>query len=159
MFEKIKEWFNPDSKPPLWAQGIQSILTAQDVVIARLRTQVTRLEEGQALLLQQIDNDALVVANLTARVLELESAQVVQDQSQLPLDIKLKVPLKVSDKVRVCEMSDFDEDFDGKTGRIISTKLSETGSGYMLYTVRFPRKIQGSAIHEFYDDEIELVEE
>lgn len=155
MFEKIKDWFNPESKPPLWAQGIQSILTAQDVVIARLRTQVARLEEGQALLLQQIDNDALVVANLTERITELESnkeiEEVIQDGAA--------VQLKVGDKVRVCEMSDLGEDFDGKTGRITSTKFSDSGTGYVLYTVRFPRKINGSAIREFYNDEIELVEE
>jgi hypothetical protein len=158
MFEKIKNWLNPDSKPPLWAQGIQSILTAQDVVIARLHTQVSKLEEGQALILQQIDNDALVVANLSGRVIELESVSTVQDQSQLPIAIELKVPFKVGDKIRIHNW-ELGEDFDGKTGRIISTKLSDTGTGYILYTVRFPRKIQGSAIHDFYDDEIELVEE
>ena len=156
MFEKIKDWFNPESKPPLWAQGIQSILTAQDVVIARLRTQVTRLEKNQALMLQQIDNDALVVANLTTRILELEANKEVEEIIHAPADL---VGLKVGDKVRVCEMSDLGEYFDGKTGRITSTKFSDSGSGYVLYTVRFPRKIQGSAIHEFYDDEIELVEE
>jgi hypothetical protein len=155
MFEKIKNWFNPDSKPPLWAQGIQSILTAQDVVIARLRTQVSKLEEGQSLLLQQIDSDALVVANLTARILELEADKEIEET----IEEVTKVQLKVGDKVRVREMSDLGEDFDGKTGRITSTKFSDSGTGYVLYTVRFPRKIQGSAIHEFYDDEIEIVEE
>jgi phosphohistidine swiveling domain-containing protein len=159
MFEKIKNWLNPDSKPPLWAQGIQSILTAQDVVIARLRTQVTKLEEGQALLLKQIDNDALAVANLSGRVIELESASTVQDQSQLPIAVELKVPFKVGDKVRVQNNTGLDDNFDGKTGRITSTKFSDSGTGYVLYSVRFPRKIKDSAIHEFYDDEIELVEE
>ena len=166
MFENIKEWFNPESKPPLWAQGIQSILTAQDVVIARLRTQVTRLEEGQALLLKQIDNDALVVAKLNTQLQEMDHclSEIVQfgrnmRDEQFEVATEVKPELKVGDKVRVCEMSDISEEADGKTGRITSTRFSELGTGAMLCTVRFPRKIHGSAIHEFYDDEIEFVEE
>ena len=155
MFEKIKNWLNPESSPPRWAVSIQSHLISLDTQSKIHRDRIGSLEKQLGVALKQIDNDALVVANLTARVLELEAnkeiEEVIQDGAA--------VQLKVGDKVRVCEMSDLGEDFDGKTGRITSTKFSDSGTGYVLYTVRFPRKINGSAIREFYNDEIELVEE
>jgi hypothetical protein len=159
MFEKIKNWLNPDSKPPLWVHSIQGLLGSLDSRINVQKDLLGRLENQQALILKQIDNDALVVANLSARVIEIESASTAQDQSQLPIAVELKFPFKIGDKVRVQNYAGLDDDFDGKIGRITSTKFSDTGSGYVLYTVRFPRKIKDSAIHEFYDDEIELVEE
>jgi hypothetical protein len=155
MFEKIKNWFNPKIKPPQWAVSVHSTLDILDAQNKILRDRLFNLENQQSLILKQIDNDALVVANLTARIIELEADKKIDET----IDDAVKVQLKVGDKVRVHEMSDLGEDFDGKTGRITSTKFSDTGSGYMLYTVRFPRKIRDSAIHEFYDDEIELVEE
>jgi hypothetical protein len=155
MFEKIKTWLNPESKPPVWALSIQSMFNALDLQSKIQRDRINNLENRQSLSLKQIDNDALAVANLTARVIELEA-----DKVQLPVTIKLPILFKVGDKVQVKNYAVLlGDDFDGKTGRITSTKFSNSGTGHMLYTVRFPRKIQGSAIHEFYDDEIEFVEE
>ena len=150
MFEKIKEWFNEVPVPPAWVQSIQSMILTQDALLVKQRDRIESLEKQLAVVLKQIDNDALVVANLIGRVLELEAnnenEEVIQDATI--------VQLKIGDKVRV-RYAVLGEDFDGKTGRIISKEFSELG----MYTVRFPRKIQDSAIHEFYDDEIELVEE
>ena len=155
MFEKIKNWFNEVPVPPAWVQSIQSMILTQDTLLVRQRERIESLEKQMTMTQKQVDNDALVVANLTARIIELEANKEIEET----IEESIKVQLKVGDKVRVREMSDLGKDFDGKTGRITSTKFSDTGSGYMLYTVRFPRKIQGSAIHEFYDDEIEIVEE
>jgi hypothetical protein len=159
MFEKIKNWFNEVPVPPAWVQSVQSMILTQDALLVKQRDRIESLEKQLAVVLKQIDNDALVVANLSARVIELESASTAQDQSQLPIAVELKFPFKVGDKVRVQNYAGLDDNFDGKIGRITSTKFSDSGTGYVLYSVRFPRKIQDSAIHEFYDDEIELVEE
>jgi hypothetical protein len=163
MFEKIKEWFNEVPVPPAWVQSIQSMILTQDALLVKQRDRISaverQLEQQLELILKTLDADALVVANLTARVLELEADKVEEDKTQLPIAIELKVPFKVGDKVRVQNYAGLGDNFDGKTGRVTSTKFSDSGTGYVLYSVRFPRKIHDSAIHEFYDDEIELVEE
>jgi hypothetical protein len=173
MFEKIKNWFNEVPVPPAWVQSIQSMILTQDVLLVKQRDRIESLEKQLAVILKQIDNDALVVAKLNEQLQEMDHClseivqfsremreeSTVEYQSQLPIKIELKTTLKVGEKVRVQNHAGLGEDFDGKTGRITLTKFSDSGSGYMLYTVRFPRKIQGSAIHEFYDDEIEIVEE